>query len=68
MAVAEGRYFVFFDDERAPAPGKEALFERRRVFYERLFREGRLVWSREVGSVGVLNPGLRLYEIAPGRR
>jgi hypothetical protein len=35
------------------------------LFYQRLFAEGRLVWSRETGNVGVLNPSLRLYEIAP---
>ncbi len=65
VAVAEGRYDVFFKKRSSGAPGKEGLFERRREFYRRLFQEGRLVWSRNTGHIGTLNPGLRLYQISP---
>jgi len=65
VAVAEGRYDVFFKKRSSGAPGKEDLFERRREFYRRLFQEGRLVWSRNTGHIGTLNPGLRLYQISP---
>lgn len=64
VAVAEGRYDVFFKKRRSGTRGKEELFERRREFYRRLFEEGRLVWSRNTGHIGTLNPGLRLYQIS----
>lgn len=64
VAVAEGRYDVFFEEGRTAMRGKEELFERRQNFYRRLFAEGRLVWSRNTGQVGTLNPGLRLYDIS----
>ena len=64
VAVTEAHYYIFFDEKRA-ARNADAAFARRRDFYQRLFAEGRLVWSRDPGHVGVLNPSLRLYEIAP---
>lgn len=64
IAVTEAHYYIFFDEKRVARNPDEA-FARRRNFYQRLFAEGRLVWSRETGNVGVLNPSLRLYEIAP---
>ncbi len=63
LAVSEGRYYLFFENGRSARRGSETLFETRRTFYRRLFAEGRLVWSREAGTVGVLNPVLRLYDI-----
>lgn len=64
VAVTESHYYIFFDEKRGARNTDEA-FARRRNFYGRLFAEGRLVWSRDSGNVGVLNPSLRLYEIAP---
>lgn len=64
VAVTEGRYYLFVEEGRWAAPGAEEIFQRRRTFYRRLFREGKLVWSRKTGKVGVLNPTLRLYDIS----
>ena len=65
VAVADAQSDVFVEDQPSAAQRADAVFQRRREFYHRLFHEARLVWSRETGNVGVLNPSLRLYEIAP---
>jgi hypothetical protein len=65
VAVTPPQSEVFIDDEVGAKRAADPTFQRRREFYRRLFAEGRLVWSRETGNVGVLNPSLRLYQIAP---
>ena len=65
IAVTPPQSEVFVEDGVSPKRAADPTFRRRREFYRRLFAEGRLVWSRETGNVGVLNPSLRLYEIAP---
>jgi len=65
IAVTEAQSDVFLQEPQNAARARDEAFQRRRQFYQRLFTEGRLVWSRESGNVGVLNPSLRLYEIAP---
>jgi hypothetical protein len=64
VATTDSQPKVFLKEEVSAAQRDDATFRRRREFYLRLLKEGRLVWSRETGNVGVLNPGLRLYEIA----
>ena len=63
VAVTAGHYHPFFRKEEGARRGVDETFRRRRLFYQRLFAEGRLVWERKSGNVGVLNPDLRLYEI-----
>ena len=46
---------------------EEAEFARRKAFYERLFREGKMVFERERGTVLYLHPGIRVYQITAGR-
>ena len=65
IAVTGSQADVFVEESDEAARARDEAFQRRRDFYQRLFAEGRLVWSRETGNVGVLNPSLRLYEIAP---
>ena len=65
LVVSEARYYAVTNGQAKPSPPPDNRLERRAEFYRRLFNEGRLVWSRETGNVGVLNPGLRVYEIAP---
>ena len=55
-----GRYFR--DAYRARAGGGDAV-ARDREFYERLFHEGELLWSRPRGAVIYLHPGLQLYRL-----
>jgi hypothetical protein len=65
IAVIDSHYKTFLKDGSSQANRGDAEFLRRREFYRRLLAEGRLVWSRDSGDVGVLNPSLRLYEIGP---
>jgi hypothetical protein len=65
VAVSESDYGRFF--LRGLRPKKDAVtdFERRRVFYKKLLREGKLLFATERGTVLYLHPGLRLYTIPP---
>ena len=63
IAVTPPQLEAFVEERVSAARVGDATFQRRREFYRRLFTEGRLVWSRETGNVGVLNPALRLYEM-----
>ena len=61
IAVCHESYGRYFRDETGgPAkPGKP------REFYERVFRQGTLLKEWPRGAISYLQPGLRLYRIAP---
>jgi hypothetical protein len=63
VAVTESNYGRYFLDSMKPRDDARAEYEQRRTFYERLFREGSLLFERPRGTVIYLHPGLRLYEI-----
>ena len=63
VAVSEMDYGKFFRASLRPQNAGEADFIRRRVFYDQLFREGKLVFEREKGLVLYLHPGIRVYEL-----
>lgn len=67
VAVSESDYGRFFLKSLRPKKGEEAEFARRKTFYERLFREGKMVFERERGTVLYLHPGIRVYQITAGR-
>ena len=67
VAVSESDYGRFFRKSLRPKKGEEAEFARRKTFYERLFREGKMVFERERGTVLYLHPGIRVYQITAGR-
>ena len=64
VAVSESDYGRFFRESLRPKKGEEADFARRKIFYERLFRERTPVFQRERGTMLYLHPGIRIYEIA----
>jgi hypothetical protein len=63
VAVTESNYGRYFLDSMRPKTGAEGEYTRHRTFYERLFREGTLLFERPRGTVIYLHPGLRLYEL-----
>lgn len=67
-AVSEMDYGKFFLQGLRPKESEREDFERRRDFYQRLFWETKLVFSREKSTVLYLHPGIRVYEIASGER
>ena len=63
VAVSEMDYGKFFLSGLRPQESGRKDFDRRREFYERLFREGDLLWEREKGTVLYLHPGIRVYHL-----
>jgi hypothetical protein len=63
VAVTESNYGRYFLDSMKPKEGAQDEYTQRRAFYERLFREGTLLFERPRGTVVYLHPGLRLYEL-----
>ena len=63
VAASESSYGRYFLDSLRPQATHEEAYQRSRSFYEQLFREGRLLWSRDRGTVIYLHPGVKLYEI-----
>jgi hypothetical protein len=63
VAVTESNYGRFFLASLVPKDGQRAEHERHRSFYERLFREGSLLFELPKGTVIYLHPGLRLYRL-----
>jgi len=63
VAVSEMDYGKFFRASLRPQDSDRANFERRRAFYERLFREAELLWHRDKSLVLYLHPGIRVYRL-----
>jgi hypothetical protein len=63
VAVSESDYGKFFLSSLRPKPGDAEKFQKRKAFYERLLREGKLVFSRDRGTVIYLHPGIRVYQL-----
>ena len=62
VAVSEGDYGRFFLKTHKPA-AEETDYARKKAFYERLFREGQLLWQCPAGVFPYLQPELRLYQL-----
>ena len=65
VAVSEDDYGRFFLRNHKPAESKRADYYRQKKFYERLFREGELVWECKAGLLPILQPQIRLYYLPP---
>lgn len=63
VAITDSAYQQFMKSRATSTPGFEDVFLRRQAFYKTLLSEGRIVWQRDAGKVGVLNPELRLCDI-----
>lgn len=65
IAVCRQSYGRYFSDEtQAQGTGKTG-YDKRRDFYERVFRDGELLKEWPRGTISYLQPGIRLYRIAP---
>ena len=67
VAVSESNFGRFFVKSLRPQKGEEESFNRRKEFYERLFREGEHLFERDRGTVIYLHPGITVYRIAQPR-
>ncbi len=65
IAVSESNYGRFFLKSLVAKGEYRGEYDRNREFYERLFREGKLLFERPRSTVIYLHPGLKLYELPP---
>ena len=65
LIVSSLAYDRYIDPNREPNDEIREEFEQRRAFYQRLFREGKLLWEHtsETPVPGPTNPNLRVYRI-----
>lgn len=65
VIVCDIAYSRFFEPLVQPLPGTEASYRQRREWYERLFREGTLVWSAEATHPlrALTNPTIKVYRL-----
>ncbi|MCE9609049.1 MAG: hypothetical protein K8R23_02360 [Chthoniobacter sp.] len=65
IAVCRQSYGRYFSDETQAQGSGEKEYVKRHNFYERVFRDGELLKEWPRGTISYLQPGIRLYRIAP---
>lgn len=63
VIVSKSDYGRFFLQSLRPHDSYRDKYDANRVFYERLFKEGRLLWQRDRGTVIYLHPGIEVYAL-----
>jgi hypothetical protein len=64
VVVCRASYSRFFSEDLRPIASMADLHDDRLQFYADLFRRGRLLWTRPLGPVNQLHPGLSVYQIS----
>ena len=67
VAVCRASYGRYFNDETAAQGSGKTGYDKRRDFYQHVFREGGLLKEWPRGTISYLQPGIRLYRIAPAK-
>jgi 4-amino-4-deoxy-L-arabinose transferase-like glycosyltransferase len=67
VAVCRQNYGRYFNDENKPQAEIKTGYDKRREFYARVFQDGKLLKEWPKGAISYLQPGIRLYQIAPER-
>jgi hypothetical protein len=65
VAVSEAEYGRFFLRNHKPSEKVQASYDRQKQFYERLFREGELLWDCKGGLLPILEPKILFYYLPP---
>jgi len=65
VAVCKQNYGRYFNDETKPQATVKSGYNKQRDFYAHLFAEGKLLKEWPKGTISYLQPGIRLYSIAP---
>ena len=68
VALCRQSYGRYFNDETKPQAGVKTGYDKRRDFYARVFSEGELLKEWKKGPIGYLQPGIKLYRIAPPKK
>lgn len=67
VAVCRASYSRYFNDETGAQGSGKTGYDKRRDFYQRVFRDGELLREWPRGTITYLQPGIRLYRIAPAK-
>jgi len=65
VAICKQSYGRYFKDETKPREGAKTAFDKRREFYARVLEEGELVQEWPPGTISYLQPGIKLFRVAP---
>ena len=65
VAVSQSDYGRFLLRTHKPTKRAQADYDRQKKFYERLFREGELLWECKAGLLPILQPQIRFYYLPP---
>jgi hypothetical protein len=63
VVVSETSYGRFFRDDLRAKDQDDAHYLKAKAFYDRLLREGDLLFERDRGTVIYLHPGIRVYKL-----
>ncbi len=63
IAVCRMSYSRYFNDEIEVQASSKTGHDKRRVFYERVFRQGTLLKEWPRGTISYLQPGIKLYRL-----
>jgi hypothetical protein len=67
VAICKQSYGRYFADETKPREGVKAGFDERREFYARVLEEGELLKAWPTGPISYLQPGIKIFRIAPAK-
>jgi hypothetical protein len=65
VAICRQNYGRYFNDEMQPQSSVKSGYDKKREFYGRVITEGELVKDWPKGPIAYLQPGIKLYRIAP---
>jgi hypothetical protein len=65
VAICRQSYGRYFADETKPREGVKTGFDKRREFYARVLEEGELLKEWPSGTISYLQPGIKLFRVAP---
>ncbi len=65
VAICKQSYGRYFKDETKPREGAKTSFDKRQEFYARVLEGGELVKEWPPGTISYLQPGIKLFRVAP---
>lgn len=68
VVICKQTYGRYFKDETKPREGVKTAFDKRREFYARVLEEGELVKQWPPGKISYLQPGIKLFLVAPVKK
>ena len=67
VAICKQSYGRYFADDTQPRAGAKSGFGENREFYARVIEEGELLMEWPTGQISYLQPGIKIYRIAPAK-